>query len=830
MFSPKLNQVSTDVVANILIKISRWVLVVILGLVPLLFIPLPAAPVNFSKVLIVVFAIAIALVFYSLAALRVGEITFKYSLGIFTFWGLVLVAFVSALLSGDVKDALVGDAFSIHTVMFLAILALVVSSVSILGKKKYIISLYTLLLSSGVLIGLYQSAKLFFGSSFLSLGFFSSLTSSPLGSWNDLALFFGLLLLLSLMMFEYFSLSKWKTLALSGVSVLSLFILAVVNFRDLWFVLGLSGLVILMYSLTKNRSHEMQMFDNAKNPFNIIASIIIPMLVFIVSAVFIIGSNSLEKRITNLTNVSYLEVRPSATATFDIMRSVYSENAFVGIGPNKFADAWRLYKNPGMNKTDFWNTLFSGGAGYIPTFAVTTGILGVLAWLAFLFSVLYAGFRLIFLRSSSDRTWQFVGVSSLVAALYLWGMSLVYIPGPAMLILAAIFSGLLFLTLKKTEPPKQICISILQNKQAGFVMVAITILVITTSLASLFFISRYYSSFYNFNQAIMTAAAGGSFAEVEQGIENSFALTKNDRFARELVGLQIDKMNAVLAVSEYTDVERKQFEEVMIKALQLARGATVVDASEPQNWIMLGGVYSLLLEAGITDAYGLSLEAYNQAEALDPTNPQIILFKAQLESRAGNLDQARLYAQEAIILKNNYSQAISFATQIDIVQGDIENAIRGAEASLVLDPNNAARYVQLGMLYLHEEDAAAAAAVLENAVRLNDQYVYGHYYLAVAYEQLGRTEEAIVRFEKALTLVPDNESVMTIIDNLKNGRSIGTTEIEAELGEESEEAEEVDATEGEEVVATEDPDSSLLTPVNTVPEADETEADQSDSQ
>jgi tetratricopeptide (TPR) repeat protein len=810
MFSPKLSQSSEDVVASTLSKIARIILVLVFGFLPILFIPSAYAPFNFSKVLIVIFALGFALIFFSLSALRAGEIRFKLNSSSLAIWGVVLAAFISASLSGDIVDSLVGDFFGIHTVVFLLVLATIIFSVTnFLSRKKDIINLYTLLISSGAVVGVYQIAKLIFGSSWLSLGVFPTLTSSPLGSWNDLALFFGLILLLIMVIVEHFSLSRLAQISLLSVSFLSLLILAVVNFFQIWVILSVSSLVVLMFSLSKNRS-----FDSQTNKTNIITSVVISLSIFVVSVMFVLGGSALGKVVSDTTNVSYIEVRPSMTATFDIVNSVYKENAFVGIGPNKFIDAWRLYKNPLINETVFWNNPFTAGFSYILTSVATIGILGIFAWLIFFTSFLYVGFRFLFIGRNEDRLWHFIGVSSFVASLYLWGITFIYVPGPMILILGAIFIGLVFASFNVTKVKKEISISIINNRQAGFVLTALTMIVIVVSVSALFLSGRQYSSLYNFNKTVVLAKSGLSIDTVESNILKSFDLSNNDRYLREVVGLQISKINALLILDEPTDVQRKQFEDILIQAISNAKLAVDIDPTDPQNWIVIADIYSILAKNNVEGAYDKARETYQNATIYDPTNPTIKLLSARLESQIGNLDGAKAEALKAIELKKNYKDAFLIVTQIDIARGDIEGAIKSAQASITLEPNNAARYYQLGVLQLTNEKVDLAVKSLQQAVSLDKNYSNARYYLAISYDQLGDTDKALEQLEIVRELNPDNPSVLQFIAKLEAG-----SEVDVETPVNLEESE-VKEDSGQDVVYEMEDDSPLLTPVNTVPESD----------
>ncbi len=811
MFAPQLKKESSDIVVATLAKIARGSLVATIGLLPLLFIPVSYAPFAYSKILIVIVGVAISLIFYCLAALREGSIVIRFSSGLVAIWSVAGAGVVAALLSGDMRDAFFGDVLNVHTVSFLILLALLASAISILGEHKAsILRLYAVLAVSGLVVALYQIIRVAFGEGVLSLGVFTSLTSSPIGSWNDLALFFGLVILMLLVTLEQFPLTKWGKAAFGVTAVIALAILGLVNFFLIWIVLGLASLIVLMYALTKNRFSD----QTISAVSNTQTSIMISALVFVVSAAFIVGGPALGQVISDASGISYVEVRPSLSATFDIARSVYQENAFTGIGPNKFADAWRLYKDPTINTTNFWNANFVAGIGYVTTFAVTMGLFGVIAWVTFLGTMVYSGFRFVFLSSHTDRFWQYVGISSFVASLYLWGMSIVYVPGVTLILLAGSFTGLLLVAYGQVVHTKSLTISINQNKQAGFVLVAIAMLVIVSSVATVFFVSRHYASVFSFNAAVASVADGVPIETIERKIAAAYELSPNDWMAREIAGIQLTKVNQLIALSEPTDQQRQQLEEAIVNAVNAAQRAVQTDPSDASNWILLANVFIVLTGSNIDGAYTRAIESLDQAEFLDPVNPEIKLLRARAESFNGNLDAAKELALRAVSLKRNYTPALLFLTQLDIARGDVAGAIASVQATISFEPRNPARYYQLGVLYSAQEDVRRATEAFETAVSLDKEYANARYFLALAYSEAGRTDDAIAQLEVVRSLNPNNEVVSSLIEQLRSGTLPDTT---ADTTSEDLVDSDVTVQEDGDVTTSSDPASPLLTPVNVIP-------------
>src|SRR5690606_9207967 len=101
-----------------------------------------------------------------------------------------------------------------------------------------------------------------------------------------------------------------------------------------------------------------------------------------------------------------------------ILKHVLSEDPIVGIGPNKFIDAWRLYKDPLINETPLWDASFVGGSGFVPTGFATTGLVGALAWLGFLFLLLWHGWRVFLMTSKSDLFWRASAMITFLSSVY----------------------------------------------------------------------------------------------------------------------------------------------------------------------------------------------------------------------------------------------------------------------------------------------------------------------------------------------------------------------------------------------------------------------------
>ncbi len=813
-FSPKVKG-EQDQIEHVLYTIAQNIAVAIFGLLPVIFLPVKYLPFEYSKTVVVIIGVLLAFMFFSLSTLRSGKLSVSAPVALVAFWGLVAVTLISTLLSGDIRDSFFGNFIEAQTSLFMLMLGLVATVIVLFGRAKtYIMRLYMLLSFSAVVLTLYHVMRILFGPEFLSFGLFTSAVSSPVGGWNQLGLFFGLVVLLALIALEQLPLTSWGKWLFTSVVALSVLMLMMVNFVAVWVVMATVSLIMLMYSLTKDRFKDMQLSSQGEGDSTSVQSVLISIFVFVISLTFIIGGSTVGTFISERTNINYVEVRPSFEATLDIGRDVLKENAFVGVGPNRFSDAWRMYKDQSINQTVFWNTNFVSGSGFIPTMFISTGMFGVIAFLAFAFFFVRAGIKMLFVAQTGDRFWYFIASSSFVASVYLWGMSFIYSTGTTMLILAAVFTGITCVAYTSIVPTKAFNFSVFSNKRAGILLVGIVMVVIVVAASSLYYTSRHYSSIASFYKAASEIVPGSSIEESERAMANAYTLHENDTYARRIAEMQIAKMNLLLSIAEPTAEQLQQFQQSAASGINAAELAIDNDSTEASNHRVLATIYGILTAAGYTEFKDQSLATIETARHFDPNNPEYYFMEAQIYSRTGEVELAREKVLKAVELKVNYTDALNLLTQLDIAAGNVEEAIAATLAITQLERNNPARFYQLGVLYVSNADYEAAAASFERAVSLDQNYANARYFLALSYIELDRIDEAVTNLEIVRDLNPENGGVQALIDQLLAGNLPASPVEEDDVVSE----ERLDVEEDGSVVTTEDLDSSLVAPVNVVPE------------
>lgn len=812
--------IEQDSVVTSIRNFAQNILAVIFGIIPLLLIPTAAAPFEYTKVCIVLVGVFLALILWGLATLREGVVRVHFSYALGALWLTALVALVSGLLSGDRTDSLIGDLFSIHAAAFVGLLALIPSVWLLLRvEKKQTMRMYILLGASTIVLVCFHVIRIFFGAQMLSFGLLTSNTATPVGSWNDLGLFLGLVVLLSLVALEQLTLTKIGKGFFWIITIGGLFMLAIINFFTIWLVLGLASLAIIVFTLGRDpTSSQLPLIESAPKKARGSAALWQALLVFFVSILFVIAGPTFGGWINSLTGINYVEVRPSFGATMDIARSVYHENALLGIGTNRFADAWRMYKNDSINSTVFWNTDFNAGNGYLTTFFVTTGLLGGSVWLLFLLTYAVTGIRrLLSPIKNNDRTWYFIALSSFLSALYVWGISVVYVPGVTILLLGALCTGVSLHAFNVLTREGGFVRSVVGNRRGRFVLTLGAVILIVASVGILYLVSRHYSAVYGFNTSVQEMQAGGTDVDAQEAkVASAFQLFASDTFARRVAEYQLAKMNALVGVEKPTQADQQNFSNAVALGINAVQVAIQNDPNEPANWSLLGNIYAVLAGLKVDGAYDHAIETLTHTQTLNPKNPLPYLDLAIVEARAGKTDDARKYINQAIKIKPNFVDAFFLLSQIEIASGNVDAAIQSTEATITLDPNNPTRYYQLGLLARSKDDTQQALAALERAVSLDENFANARYHLALVYDELGRSADAKAQLEVVLKLNPGNQDVTQMLDVLNREGSLKSLRTEA--SQKVDEQMPVTAEDGTVNAGSGEANgSSLVTPVNTPP-------------
>lgn len=758
-------------------NISILSLIITLAVAILIFIPSSSVPLITTKTFILAAGALITLALYILARLSRGNIILPPFTIVGALWLPAIAYGLSTAFSGaSFTNAVWGPSLETDTFVFMIVAACIgtLSALALRRSEHY----YSFLRAGAIVFCLVAVLEMLI----VIVGQFSSKISpafSVIGSFNDLAFLLGLGVVCVLITFRFLELSKRAYRTLVACGIVSLVLLAIANSLIVWVLLALVSLGLFVEAIMKRGSKasnvDLDEIENiAETPIDVEEpnhSLVLPLFVLAISIFFIIGG-TLGGALANSLNVNVLSVSPSWQSTFATARSVYSTAPVFGSGPGTFGIEWLKYRDASLNSTVFWNVDFLSGIGFIPTSFVTTGIVGIFAWVVFLALLVIFGLRMLILRSPQDAFIRYVAILSFIASVYLFTIAIFGLPNSITLILAFVFTGIFVSTMRFAINGRQWGVIFARSPRIGFVIVfSLTILLLASVVAAYSLVNHYIATVELSNAN--AAFSGGDLDSAEKTVKNSISFAPSDSAYQIESGIAITRLNLIAASSTMTAaVAQQEFQAALSSGINSALTATRIAPSNYKNWLALGNLYAQAVPLGVSGAYDNAKMAYEKAKLLNPTNPQILYIIAQLDIANKDIKAAKEDLKNAILLKQDYTAAIFLLSQLEVQDGNVKEALSSALAAAYFTPNNPEILFQVGILYAATGDLPNAVSALSASVAANPQFANARYFLSAVYAKNGDFKNALSQMQAISAMSNENATaVATQIAALEKGKN-----------------------------------------------------------
>lgn len=772
---------------NRLSQSAVYVLYLIAGLLPLLFLPAPFGIETGREIVFTILSV-VAGILWLVSVLSAGEIRYPVSPVLYIAGITLLVYGASAVLShapslslffadaGAERFMTLGIGIALMAVAAGALRSRGTAGAALLmvifaGAAAAALSLYTFLAGP---IGLLPVQPYF----------------NVVGTLNGLALFYASLLIMAVGLLLSPTVGAWKgwvRAILAAAAILFLFNLVLIHFRTAW-ILVLGSAVCLFGLLLTNIS----MYQNVETSRRFGWRQWAAMGCVVLAIVMLMAPGPLVAGVT-----APVEVSPSVSATFRIAGAVFREGplrVFFGSGPGTFGLDWARHKEVAINQTVFWNVRFNQGQSWIATALPTAGTLGF-GSLALLFgAMLFVFLRMMLAPAPSDGaalslsrrgdalvTGVFLGWVSLAIAAFLYpaNVSLMLL----FFLTAGILTSLLAVPLPKlpdvegTEPVPEAPVDETKraevfevelqtgtraaettSAQSGFwdirqrqMQFHTPWIVFASSLAMIFFIAVGIAALYGEAARIRGALAADrgvrSFQEgkVEEAIghmERAVAQEpRNGRTLQTLVQLRTEKVRGLLQrASEGADV-RQDFQAAVSLAIQDSQRLTSLHPYEPLVWRIQGSLYEALIPF-IQGSERFATSAYQRATEREPQNPAAYV----------DWGRAGLTFTDRIAVLASQAQG---KDREDLEKARTENLQQIAEIfrrAIQLKPDFASAHFLLAQTAIRLGDIDGAIASAENAKQSAPLDIGIAFQLGLLHYQKGALDRAQEEFERAVTI------------------------------------------------------------------------------
>ncbi len=762
-------------------SLDTWSIRALVGtLILAAIVAIPSASIPFlaTKTSLLAAGTIITLALFILARLGRGNVVLPPFTLVGALWLPVVAYALSATFSGvSFTRALWGTALEPDTLGFMLVIATLgtLAALALRRPEQYRFFLKALAYAVGVIVLIEVVI--------LVVGQFAPHIISPtyalIGSFGDLATVLGLGVIGALITIRFLDLSerlkRWIIMGGAG----ALLVLMVANSSLVWTLLALVALGLFVESVMRRRPSDADVdlddttvideSPSTEGTGN--HSIVLPLAVLAVSLFFLIGG-TLSGALANALNVNVINVRPSLQSTISVGQQVYKTSPVFGSGPGTFGVEWLKHRDPILNSTVFWNVDFTSGIGFMPTSFVTTGIVGVLAWIILLALFIVFGLRMLIRRAPEDPFVRYVAILSFVAVLYLFSVAIFELPGTVVLALAFVFAGLFASTMRYAARSGQWGIVFSRSPRIGFIVVfSLTLLLLAPIFVAYSLAGRYIAATQLARAS--TAYSAGNLEAADSALRSSIAFAPSVAAYQLQAGIANVRLREVVASTTMAGAAAQQaFQAALSSGISAALTATQLNPNDYQNWILLGNMYAQAVPLNVTGAYDSAKTAYEKAATLNPTNPQILYTLAQLNiaNKDGKAAQANL--KQAIVLKQDYTDAIFLLSQLEVQDGNVKGALASALAAAYFTPNNPNILFQVGILSAASGDLAGAVAALSAAVNANPQFANARYFLSAVYAKRGNMADALKEMQAIAALSSENaQAVVSQLAALEAGKS-----------------------------------------------------------
>ncbi len=672
-------------------------------LTPLFFLPWTADVLDFNKQALLLLLVFVALFSWMLKTLISGKLEINVSKMHIVIGVLFLVYLLSAIFSANRYGSFWGwpQITSESLVSLLAFVLLYFLISNTFSKRRIFISV--IILSASFLIAEVIGFLQLLGLFIIPFNFTKSITFNTVGSVGSLGFLAAILLPLTIVMLIVSK--KWWRVLFVVQLILSFLILLSVNYSIIWWVVIVGSVLVAVFGIIKRN-----LFDGRW--------MAIPMFFLAVSLFFILLNPQISW-ISQKANEIFLSQKSSSVISLQAIK----ENPILGSGPGTFSYNFSKFKDPSFSQSSLWSVVFSQASSKVLNDFASTGILGLIALLAFMALPIFYGVKFLVFEEElspdnpSSKVYWILTLGVLTALVTQFVTYFLYnsnfVLGFVNFFMIAILMGLINFERKQYE-----------LKPSSVLTLAVTFiftLVFIFGFGLLILNGQRYVAEINYYNGLVFWQAGDKTAG-QKSLETAASLNpSSDLYFKQLSQLYLfllqDKLQDTMEVVQGvpTDEEKNKVQILIANSVNAAKIATDLNPKNASNWANRGYIYQSL-NGLIGDSTTWAMSSYEEALKLDPNNPY-------------------LFSQQGIV------DFISVST-LGTDKADQKNQL-----------------------------LASAKDKLEKAVALNSNYSYALYYLGLVYDALGQKDKAIAEFTKVQQLNPNDESIQKILDNLNAGRS-----------------------------------------------------------
>ncbi len=730
---------------------------------------------DLGKDMILLFLTIFSLLFFLISNLKRKSVIISDNKNVrLLFILLPIFVLLSCLFSGEFSNSFFGKYTFLQsglTYLSIIILVYIVS----LSLKKYKALAWFLFFISNLIITLPTIIALILS----KFGFltFSNKLVSFVDNWDTVALVSGIIIIIGLIYYEIIAKTRnQKIISISVVAIHLLLIICIVM-PDIWYSLLLSSLLIFL--INKN-----QIVFYKKLSFYLGIISLLFSIFYILSTISPSNfSNILNKYIVysnKYSGVNYTFIKPKLGLSLELGLKEIKKGHLFGTGPNEFYKAWQANKPQGVIDSIYWSQIFTSSYSSLTTMMVSLGILGIGILILISVSIILR-FKNKLRSIADDDSYKFNEENRF----YLYSSFILYIFSLSIFLFFTNSVNAFVLLAISTAFALSVLFSYKESAKFKFNLFIFIILIIFLLLSTKVIFKKARASKL-VNISLSNYNKDNNADILESNLLKALNIDKSDVNYRLLANFYLLKtqntlsqINASTNKDTFTDIQ-KNSSNYINKAISFANSAVSKDKKDYNNYLTLGSIYTLLMNASTQNKeanYNLAKEAYTTALSLYPKNPAIYLTLAQLQYDYNqDASSTKINLDKSLEIKPNYSDAFFTYSQLSLLNNDRDSAEKYLLQSIQSDPNNVNAYMQYGILMLNSQNLTSevlnkAYTAFMSILQIDSNNLTAGYYLGVTYilaKDYDKASNVVSVLEKAL---PSDPKVAELANFLKNSQS-----------------------------------------------------------
>lgn len=347
------------------------------------------------------------------------------------------------------------------------------------------------------------------------------------------------------------------------------------------------------------------------------------------------------------------------------------QSPLLGIGPGNYLTAFSSFKPLSYNATDLWAVRFTTATDFPLTLITEVGLLGLAALALIYWKAL---------RGLKKRFWGEFDFEK-AASLSLLASLVFLLLFPASIALIMFFFLLLFLNAKERE----------------VTLSGTPVLILASPLAIGVLLLGYYGgraflAEYQYRRAINFLVVNdgkGSYDTMRETIRlNPYV----DRYHASYAQINMALARSIAQKGEnLTDADRSTLTQLIQQAIREGRATVTLNPARSGNWEILARIYQAIMPFA-QGADNFAIQSFNQAVALDPTNPNLRIALGGVYYALGRYDEAIRAFELAVLSKPDLANAHYNLAAGYREKGEIEKAIEQMKLVLSLVEKDSSDY------------------------------------------------------------------------------------------------------------------------------------------